>query len=102
VAVELWLFKLTPTLVNADNGAFDIVDADLNTALPIGVIDFQAANYKATVSNSFCKGTINGGPAVLAATTSGSANIFGVLVSRGAPTYGSASALVVTLTVTQF
>jgi hypothetical protein len=102
-ALELWLFKVSPTLVNADNGVFEITDGYFGTALPFAVFDFATANYHSTAANvSFCKGTLNGGPSVVAGVTSGSANIFGALVSRGTPTYTSTSDLVVTLTITQF
>lgn len=49
--IQLWLFTVTPTLVNADNGVFDITDANLVTADLVGVIDFWAAHAN-TVSTS--------------------------------------------------
>lgn len=101
-SLELWLFNAAPTLVNADNGVFDITDANLEAAQCIGVIDFAAANWKSTNSNAVNSGTINGSPpdcAYLPAAANG--NIYGVLVSRGTPTYATISDLVVRLYVTK-
>ena len=101
-ALEVWIFAVSPTLVNADNGAFDITDANMLTALPVGVIDFAAANYKAAANSSICNGTVNGGAPLLPYNTSGSANLFCAFVSRGTPTPASTSDLVLYLTVNQF
>lgn len=100
--LELWLYKVSPTLVGSNNAAFDITDGNTNTALPVGVFDFLTANYRSTASNSFCKGVLNGGPSIVTGVTSASANLFGVLVTRDTPTYTSTSDLVVTLTIMQF
>ncbi len=43
-----------------------------------------------------------GGSVLIPYVTSGSANLFGALVSRGTPTYGSTSDLVIDLVVQQF
>lgn len=101
-SLSLYLFKVSPTLVNADNGVFDITDANLATALPIGSIDFLAGNYKPTNSNSFCVGVINGGAPLANIVTSGSANIFGAFYVNGTPTYASTTDLIVYLTIAQF
>ena len=101
-ALECWIFAVSPTLVNADNGVFDITDANLVTALPVGVIDFSAANYKSASANAVCNGTVNGGSPVLSFVTSGSANLFCAFMTTGTPTYASTSDLVLYLTVNQF
>ena len=101
-AIEVWIFAVSPTLVNADNGAFDITDANMLAALPVGVIDFAAANYKAAANSSVCNGTVNSGAPLLPYVTSGSANLFCAFVSRGTPTPASTSDLVLYLTVNQF
>lgn len=101
-ALEVWIFAVSPTLVNADNGAFDITDANMLTALPVGVIDFAAANYKAAANSSICNGTVNSGAPQLPFVTSGSANLFCAFVSRGTPTPASTTDLVLYLTVNQF
>ncbi len=99
--LELWIFKASPTLVGADNAAFDITDANLLTAAFVGIIDFTAASYADTSSNSVCVGTVRGTPGGNY-VTSGSANLFGVFVSRGTPTYASTTDLVLDIEVTQF
>jgi len=101
-ALQLWLFAVSPTLVNTDNGVFDITDANLVTALPIGVIDFAATDYRSTASNSIVNGAVLLDRAPLPFTTSGGANIFGALVTTGTPTYTSTTDLVVYLNVQQF
>lgn len=100
--LELWLFLASPTLVNSDNGAFDITDSNLVTATPIGVIDFSSGDYRDSGSNSFCQGEQSGGPVNIPFVTTSTANLFGVFVTRGTPTYASTTDLVVGLTVTQF
>ena len=100
--LQCWIFAVSPTLVNADNGVFDITDANLVTALPVGVIDFSAANYKSASANAVCNGTVNGGSPVLSFVTSGSANLFCAFMTTGTPTYASTSDLVLYLTVNQF
>lgn len=87
--LELWLFAVTPSSPAADNAAHTLTDANLASAVPIGVIDFLAANYKASGANSVCVGTLNGAAVDLPFVSSGSANIFGLFVSRGTPTYAS-------------
>jgi hypothetical protein len=98
--IELWLFQASPTLANADNGVFDITDANIATAGFLGVIDFLAANSKlVSTTNRVCMGTWLNGPPSMPYVTSGSANIFGVMKARGAYDAAATDDLVVTLTV---
>lgn len=86
--LELWLFRASPTMVNADNGVFDITDANLETAELIGVIEFSA--YYAAANNRVATGSQRGMPlgghplhyVCGAATTS----IYGVFAIRNAVT----------------
>lgn len=100
--LECWIFKLSPSLVGIDNAAFDITDANLLTALPVGVITFAAADYVDTASNSFCYGRVNGGAPILPFVTSGSANLFCAFVIRTVTTYASTSDLVLYLEINQY
>ena len=40
-SIELWLFRNSPTMVGADNAAFDLTDANYATADAVGVIRFD-------------------------------------------------------------
>lgn len=89
IALELWLFSATVTPAAA-NAAHAISDAD--AALCIGVI--PSGTYYASSNNSISV-TSPALPITCAATT-----LFGILVTRGTPTYG-ASDLVVSLVIEQ-
>jgi len=81
VATELWLFSTAVTPPN-DNAAWTLSDAHAATC--IGVIQFST--YFASALNSVSQGA-NIGFAFKAAV--GSRDIYGCLVTRGAPTYTS-------------
>lgn len=84
--IECWLFGASPTMVNADNGVFDITDANIATAVPKGVLDFQAAHTKlVSTSSRITPASFMGAPPLLygkceSATTS----IYGIFKARGA------------------
>jgi hypothetical protein len=103
-ALELWIFEASPTLAGSDNAAFDLTDANLETARPTAVIDFLAADYRNTVSGCWCLGSVKGGKVSEPFVTSGSANLFGVLVATATPAaqYGGTTDIVVALEVQQF
>ena len=103
-ALELWIFEASPTLAGSDNAAFDLSDANLEAARPTAVIDFLAADYRNTVSGVWCLGSIKGGKVSEPFVTSGSANLFGVLVATAAPAaqYGGTTDIVVALEIQQF
>ncbi len=99
---EIWLhlFKVSPTLVNADNGVLDITDANLATALYVGTVKFLTTDSKSfSTSSRVVEGTWLGGPPAIGYTTSGSSSLFGVLEARGAYDAAATDDLVVTLTV---
>ena len=80
VAAELWLFSTTVTAPD-DSAPWSISDADALKC--IGVIPFST--YYASALNSISMGSVGLGiPFVCGAA---SQNIFGCLVTRGAPTY---------------
>jgi hypothetical protein len=98
--IELWVFKVSPTMANADNGVFDITDANIATAIWVCTIDFLAANSKlVSTTNRVCPGTWLNGPPSVPYVTSGSANLFGIMKARGAYDAAATDDLVVTLTV---
>jgi hypothetical protein len=97
--IRLHIFKVSPTLTNADNGALAITDANLATAIPVGVIEFLSANGHSYVDNRICQGTWLGGPLAIPFVSSGSTSLFGVLEARGAYDAAATDDLVVTLTI---
>ena len=99
--IDLGLFQVTPTLVNADNGVFDMTDANKDTAVPLGWINFSTANsYAYGTSNRDVQGTYLGGPCDLRYTcAAGDTALYGVLVARGAYDAAATSDLICTITV---
>lgn len=56
--IELWLFRVSPTMANADNGAFDLTDSNLETAEFVGVIVFS--DWYNTSAGQACQGANKG------------------------------------------
>jgi hypothetical protein len=84
-SIEAHFFKVTPTMANADNGVFDISDANIATALWIGKIDFQSALTSALTSNRITYGTVYGAVAPLGyVCDSAATSIFMICRARGA------------------
>ena len=82
VSTELWLFSATVT-PPLDSAAWTITDA--HSALCIGVIPFTT--YYASAVNSVSMGTINNPIGFVCAAAS--QDLYGCLVTRGAPAYAS-------------
>ena len=94
VAAELWLFDTAPAGLDHDSAAFTITDAD--AARCIGVIPFT--NWYASALNSVSAvGNLTLGFTCLA----GSQNIYGALVTRGAPAYAASGDVRVRLHIMQ-
>ena len=51
----------TVDIASADSAAFDLTDANLETAQLCGIIDFSAANWKSSASNSVKLDRLGGG-----------------------------------------
>lgn len=90
VACELWLFDRTLTVPN-DSAAWNLSDADALNC--IGIIDLSS--YRASTLNSVC--TVSG--LGLAFKCNGT-DLFGALVTRGAPAYATGD-LLIALTILQ-
>lgn len=95
-ALELFLFRASPTIASADNAALDITDAEMEKC--IGVIAIPAANYfTSAAGSSICVvQNIN-----LNINALNGKDIFALLVSKATPTYGAANALSLSLSVSQ-
>jgi hypothetical protein len=84
-SIEAWFFQVSPTMANADNGVFDLTDANMATAVPLGVIDFWSANTKSIAASRITPGTYLGGPCALHyGCASGDSAIYMILRARGA------------------
>jgi hypothetical protein len=84
-SIEAWFFAVTPTLANADNGVFSLTDANMATAIPLGVIDFWSANSKTYTDGRITPGTYLGGPVSMHYTCAAADSaIYMVLRARGA------------------
>ena len=82
IAGELWLFNTAPAGLPVDNAAFTITDAAAKQC--IGVVPFNT--YYASALNSVSPvGNLTIGFKCLA----GSMDLYGVFVTRGAPTYAT-------------
>ena len=81
ITTELWLFDSAPTPPN-DSAAWTISDA--HALKCIGVIKFDT--YFANAANSVAVGSFQ---PIAFKCASGTQNIYGCLVTRGAPTYAS-------------
>lgn len=92
IVTELWLFDASVTPPN-DSAAWTITDADALKC--IGVIKFDT--YFASAANSVAMGNFQ---PIAFKCASGTKNIFGCLVTRGAPAYASGD-VSVRLTVLQ-
>jgi len=98
-ALELWIFQVSPTMVGADNGAFDLTDANLEAGILLGVADCYA--WTNTSAGQVTQGAYRGFPLSMAplpvvcgaATTS----VYGVLKTGTVFTGVSTTDLVVTL-----
>jgi hypothetical protein len=86
IEADLLLFAASPTVASADNAAIDITDAQMKANF-VGSVTIYAADYKA-LANSSCATVRNIG---LTLQPDASNSFYGVLVTRGAPTYAAAS-----------
>lgn len=99
--LELFLYEADPTVTSVDNGAANIADADREAGLELPGIKFVAANWMGMSGNTSCDGTFVGGQPAIDFLCSGSANLFGILVTRTIFTAASTTDLVVALRIRQ-
>lgn len=85
--LEVWLFRSAPTMVGADNDAFDITDAQLGKA--IGHIAVAATDYKDAASSGSLACVKNVG----LVCDSADGHLYYVLKCTGTPTYVAVSDL---------
>jgi len=99
--IELWLFQVSPTMANADNGVFDLTDANLEAGILLGVIEF-VSYYKTAageVSIGQMRGAALGGTPLPYKCGAAATSIYGIMCIRSASTYPTTTDLIVTLTM---
>jgi len=102
-SIEAWFFQVTPTMANADNGIFSLTDANMATAVPLGVIDFWSANSKSYTDGRICPGTYMGGPCAMHYTcAAGDSAIYMILRARGAYDAAATDDLVIGLELLRY
>lgn len=90
-ALDILLFNAQPTLISTDGTTLNISDAEL-TSKYLGRVVVPNTNYK---SNSTTNADVSVGNIILKVqATSGSLDIWCVVVCQGSPTYTSTSDLV--------
>lgn len=99
--LDLLLFEISPTGTFTDNAAPTLTDANLETARVLPTIKFRTADYISLTSNTTCAGRSSDGQPAIDFVTSGSANLFGLLVARAAFTLASVADIVVALRILQ-
>lgn len=97
-AIDVYFFDAIPALVNADNGAFDVSDADM-VAKCLGKVSIAAADYGDEANNSTATKSLLG---FMGKAAAGLQDVYCVAVSRGTPTFVSASDLQLVLGVKQY
>lgn len=93
IAIDLVLFDSAPT-TPTDNAVFDPPDGELDNV--VGVISLVAGDYADFNDSAVATKHNIGLSAVLSASS-----LYGVLVTRGTPTYATTADIVVTVTVVQ-
>ena len=92
-ALDILFFNASPTLTSVDNGALDISDSEMASKF-LGSVRLAQAEYIDLNVNSTI--TVRNVELNLRAAN-GSTTLYAILQSRGSPTYGAASDLVVKL-----
>lgn len=94
VALELWLFtRALANTAHTVNGAWNLADADLPYL--VGIV--PVSTYYASSNNKFGQSTTN--LDIPFKCEADSTSLYGVLVTRGGPTYNAASDLNVAIAV---
>jgi hypothetical protein len=96
-AIDLFIFSELPTVASGDNAPADVSDSELASKC-LGVISIAAGDYADLANASVAsKQNLN----LLAKCKAGSKDLYVLPVSRGTPTYASASDLTIRIGVAQ-
>ncbi len=98
-AIDLIFFKSAPaSSLGADNAAYALADAD--ALLLLGRINIPAATYVSSgTTNAECT-VVNCG--LMLEALAGTQDVYMVAISRGTPTYGAATDLIIKLGLEQY
>lgn len=97
-ALDLLIFNQAPGAMGADNTALDISTTQLGYM--VARVSIPAANYNTLKSATNAEAMLN--TEVLLPTFRGSRNLYMQIVSRGTPTYASATALTIKLIMERY
>lgn len=90
-AMDIFFFNSLPVLANGDKGAFSMTSANF-LASCIGSVNIPVAAYKPSAAQSIATVSVPS-PGILLQGAIKSKDLWYLAVTRGTPTYGSASAL---------
>lgn len=93
--LHLWIGSAAPTVTSSDNGAANITDANWNMDNYLGCV--VLSSYQTFSGNSVSSAAC----AIDFVCNSANTSIFGLLVTRGTPTYASTTDIIVGLNVIQ-
>lgn len=85
LALDVFFFDVSPTLVSADNAEFEMTDANLAAAYK-GHIKIVAGDYATTKNASVANPKIQG---LFLKSLPATKNLYCVVITRGAPTYSN-------------
>jgi hypothetical protein len=89
LALELHLFNSAPTMTSADNDPVSITDAELATKF-LAKIEIAAADYDTVLASGNAVWTATPSQmGIIVDAANGATSIYGLLVTRGAPTYAA-------------
>jgi len=95
--LDVYLFDASPTVASADNAALDISDAEMADKC-IGVIKVASGDYTVLANSTLATVSVSD---TLLKAIDGATAIFAIMASRGTPTYGSTSDLVLRFGIEQ-
>ena len=93
--LHLWRGSAAPTVTSSDNGVANVTDANWDMTNYLGCV--VLASYQVFSGNSVASAACS----VDFTCDSGNDDVYGLLVVRGTPTYGSTSDLIIGLNVIQ-
>ncbi len=93
-AIDIWFFKVSPTVTSADNGAFAMTAAN-QAAQCIGAISVGTSysGAAAVSTSSGAEGRNIGLPMNIAFTATANTSVFAIAIVRGTPTYTTTTSL---------